>query len=100
METEKLALPLGESALLAGPSGSGKSTLFRAISGIWPYGQGSIHIPDGASVMVVPQKPYIPMGTLRAAVTYPKPHDAHSDEEVRAALVDVRLGNLLACVDR
>jgi vitamin B12/bleomycin/antimicrobial peptide transport system ATP-binding/permease protein len=100
VETDKLALPLGESALLAGPSGSGKSTLFRAISGIWPYGAGSIHIPDGASVMVVPQKPYIPMGTLRAAITYPKPPDSHSDEEVRRALVDVRLGNLLACVDR
>jgi vitamin B12/bleomycin/antimicrobial peptide transport system ATP-binding/permease protein len=100
VETEKLALPLGESTLLAGPSGSGKSTLFRAISGIWPYGKGSIHIPDGASVMVVPQKPYIPMGTLRAAVTYPKPPDSHSDEEVRQALVDCRLGSLLACVDR
>jgi putative ATP-binding cassette transporter len=100
VETEKLALPHGESALLAGPSGSGKSTLFRAISGIWPYGEGSIHIPDGASVMVVPQKPYIPMGTLRTAVTYPKPPDAYSDEEVRRALIDVRLGNFLACVDR
>jgi vitamin B12/bleomycin/antimicrobial peptide transport system ATP-binding/permease protein len=100
VETERLALPLGESALLAGPSGSGKSTLFRAISGIWPYGEGSIHIPDGASVMVVPQKPYIPMGTLRTAITYPKPSDAYSDEKVRQALVDVRLGNLLACVDR
>ena len=100
VETEKLALSHGESALLAGPSGSGKSTLFRAISGIWPYGQGSIHIPDGASVMVVPQKPYIPMGTLRAAVTYPKPSGSHTDEEVRQALIDCRLGNLLNCVDR
>ena len=93
-------MPHGESALLAGPSGSGKSTLFRAISGIWPYGEGSIHIPDGASVMVVPQKPYIPMGTLRAAVTYPTAPDAYTDEEVRQALVDVRLGNLLDLLDR
>jgi vitamin B12/bleomycin/antimicrobial peptide transport system ATP-binding/permease protein len=100
VETEKLALPHGESTLLAGPSGSGKSTLFRAISGIWPYGQGSIHIPDGASVMVVPQKPYIPMGTLRAAITYPKAPDSHSDEEVRQALTDCRLANLLNCIDR
>ncbi len=101
VETEKLALPHGESALLAGPSGSGKSTLFRAISGIWPYGQGSIHIPDGASVMVVPQKPYIPMGTLRIAhhLSQAAP-DAYSDEEVRQALTDCRLGSLLACVDR
>jgi vitamin B12/bleomycin/antimicrobial peptide transport system ATP-binding/permease protein len=100
VEVENLALPRGQSTLLSGPSGSGKSTLFRAISGMWPYGEGRVRIPEGASVMVVPQKPYIPMGTLRTAVTYPKPPDAYSDDEVRQALIDVRLGNLLACVDR
>jgi vitamin B12/bleomycin/antimicrobial peptide transport system ATP-binding/permease protein len=100
VEVENLALPRGQSTLLSGPSGSGKSTLFRAISGMWPYGEGRVRIPEGASVMVVPQKPYIPMGTLRIAITYPKPPDAYSDEQVRQALTDVRLGNLLACVDR
>ena len=89
-----LALAAGESVLLAGPSGSGKSTLFRAISGIWPYGEGRIRIPEGADVMVVPQKPYIPIGTLRAAVTYPAAADTYSDEEIRQALVDARLGIL------
>jgi vitamin B12/bleomycin/antimicrobial peptide transport system ATP-binding/permease protein len=98
--TGSLALPHGESALLAGPSGSGKSTLFRAISGIWPYGEGRIRIPEGTNVMVVPQKPYIPMGSLRAALTYPAEANAFPDEEIRQALVDVRLGNLLACIDR
>jgi vitamin B12/bleomycin/antimicrobial peptide transport system ATP-binding/permease protein len=97
--TEKLALPQGESALLAGPSGSGKSTLFRAISGIWPYGEGRILIPEGANVMVVPQKPYIPIGSLRTAVTYPAPADTYSDEEIRKALVDARLGNLTERLD-
>jgi vitamin B12/bleomycin/antimicrobial peptide transport system ATP-binding/permease protein len=98
--TEKLALPQGESALLAGPSGSGKSTLFRAISGIWPYGEGRIRIPEGAHVMVVPQKPYIPIGSLRTAVTYPAAADTYSDEEIRTALVDVRLANLAESLDR
>ena len=97
---EKLALPQGESALLAGPSGSGKSTLFRAISGIWPYGEGRIRIPEGANVMVVPQKPYIPIGSLRAAITYPAAADTYSDEEIRKALVDVRLANLADSLDR
>jgi putative ATP-binding cassette transporter len=98
--TENLALPQGESALLAGPSGSGKSTLFRAISGIWPYGEGRIRIPEGANVMVVPQKPYIPIGSLRAAVTYPAAANTYSDEDIRKALVDVRLAGLAEGLDR
>jgi putative ATP-binding cassette transporter len=98
--TENLALPQGESALLAGPSGSGKSTLFRAISGIWPYGEGRIRIPEGANVMVVPQKPYIPIGSLRAAVTYPAAANTYSDEEICKALVDVRLAGLAEGLDR
>jgi vitamin B12/bleomycin/antimicrobial peptide transport system ATP-binding/permease protein len=97
---EKLALPQGESALLAGPSGSGKSTLFRAISGIWPYGEGRIRIPEGANVMVVPQKPYIPIGSLRAAITYPAAIDTYADADIRTALVDVRLAGLAAQLDR
>jgi vitamin B12/bleomycin/antimicrobial peptide transport system ATP-binding/permease protein len=100
VKTENLALPQGQSALLAGPSGSGKSTLFRAISGIWPYGEGRIRIPEGANVMVVPQKPYIPIGTLRAAITYPAAPNTYSDEAISKALVDVRLANLTACLDR
>src|SRR3954470_16575420 len=66
-----LVLARGESVSLSGPSGSGKSTLFRAIAGIWPFGKGRIQGPEGGHVMVVPPKPYIPISTLRAAVTYP-----------------------------
>src|SRR5581483_3411975 len=80
---KRLDLDAGQSVLLAGPSGSGKSTLFRAISGIWSFGYGYVRIPAGAQVMVVPQKPYIPIGTLRAAVTYPAPPDAYPDEGIR-----------------
>jgi vitamin B12/bleomycin/antimicrobial peptide transport system ATP-binding/permease protein len=99
VEASALSYSAGESALLAGPSGSGKSTLFRAISGIWPFGEGRIHIPDGAVVMVIPQRPYIPMGTLRAAICYPGAPDAYADDDVRRALVDARLGSFADQLD-
>ena len=57
--------------LVTGPSGSGKSTLFRAIAGIWPFGSGRVVVPNGARLMMLPQRPYFPVGTLAAAVAYP-----------------------------
>ncbi len=84
-------------ALIVGPSGSGKSTLLRAISGIWPYGRGRISVPAGASIMVVPQKPYLPIGPLRSAVAYPADGDTYSEAELRAALVAAQLPD---CADR
>ena len=83
VETKHLELKAGESVVLSGPSGSGKSTLFRAISGIWPYGEGRISKPAGIQVMVLPPKPYIPIGTLRSAVTYPAVSGTYSDEDIR-----------------
>jgi putative ATP-binding cassette transporter len=61
----------GDSVLIAGPSGSGKSTLFRAIAGIWPFGSGRVRVPEGAQVLFLPQRPYLPLGTLRRALCYP-----------------------------
>jgi putative ATP-binding cassette transporter len=100
VEAADLKLAAGENALITGPSGSGKSTLFRAISGIWPYGDGRIRIPAGAHVMVVPQKPYIPIATLRSAVTYPAVADAYADDDIRRALADAQLGSLAGELDR
>ncbi len=100
VETKHLELKEGESAVLSGPSGSGKSTLFRAISGIWPYGGGRISRPAGSHIMVLPPKPYIPIGTLRAAVTYPALTGAYRDEDIRNALVDAKLGHLVGELDR
>jgi vitamin B12/bleomycin/antimicrobial peptide transport system ATP-binding/permease protein len=100
VETKRLVLASGESVALAGPSCSGKSTLFRAISGIWPYGEGRIRIPEGIHTMVVPPKPYIPISTLRAAVSYPAVPGTYRDDDIRGALVDAHLGELVDQLDR
>lgn len=94
-----LTLKAGQSTLLTGPSGSGKSTLFRAIAGIWPYGAGTIGVPDGRSVMLLPQRPYLPMGTLRDALQYPGLSGAHPDDRITAALVAARLPKLVGRLD-
>ena len=94
-----LRLAANENVLLSGPSGSGKSTLFRAISGVWPYRNGVVEVPEGASVMVLPQKPYLPIGTLYAAVSYPRPVGTYSRPEVEAVLVDVGLQHIVEHVD-
>nr|WP_210329342.1 ABC transporter ATP-binding protein/permease [Methylorubrum zatmanii] len=86
VRAEELTLPKGAATLLTGPSGSGKSTLFRAIAGIWPFGKGRIDVPAGQSALVLPQRPYIPLGSLRGAVAYPNTVDRFSDEEIREAL--------------
>ena len=80
--------------LLVGPSGPGKSTLFRAIAGIWPFGEGKVGIPANAEIMLLPQRPYLPQGTLRAALAYPSEADAYGDEEIQDAMDTVKLGHL------
>lgn len=89
-----LRLAPGESVFVTGPSGSGKSTLFRSIAGIWPYWQGRILLPKGARLLFLPQKAYLPIGTLKNAIAYPAQADAVSDAEVTEALVAVGLGAL------
>jgi putative ATP-binding cassette transporter len=89
----------GERIVVAGASGSGKSTLFRALAGIWPFGRGRVRFPGNARVLFLPQKPYIPIGSLRDAVTYPGAADDFGDAAIRAALVDVGLGALLERLD-
>jgi putative ATP-binding cassette transporter len=100
VELDHLELRAHESVVLSGPSGSGKSTLFRAISGVWPYGEGRIARPAGVRVMVVPPKPYIAIGALRAAVTYPAVPGTYTDDDIRAALADAHLPQLVDELDR
>jgi vitamin B12/bleomycin/antimicrobial peptide transport system ATP-binding/permease protein len=94
LENAKIELPKGQATLISGVSGSGKSTLFRALAGIWPFGRGHVHVPAGARVLFLPQKPYIPIGTLRDAVKYPDEQSTASDAEIADALTAVNLGHL------
>ena len=66
-----LSIKLGDRVLVSGPSGAGKSTLFRALAGVWPFGGGTIEVPKGAKVMMLPQRPYFPIAPLAAAIAYP-----------------------------
>jgi len=89
-----------ESVLVTGPSGSGKSTLFRALAGIWPYWRGRIRLPKGAKLLFLPQKPYLPIGSLKRVVAYPDDPANFSDEQVLDALDAVGLPQLKGNLDR
>lgn len=89
-----LRLAPGENVLVTGPSGSGKSTLFRALAGIWPYWKGRILLPKGVRLLFLPQKPYLPIGTLRNAVAYPAQAGSVGDAEIAEVLAAVGLGAL------
>jgi len=89
----------GERLLVTGPSGVGKSTLFRGISGIWPFGKGRVELPRRARILFLPQKPYIPIASLRDALSYPAAPGTFSDEALRAALHDCKLDGFVDRVD-
>ena len=86
--------------LVTGPSGAGKSTFFRALAGIWPYWKGRIRLPRGGRPLFLPQKPYLPIGTLKRAVCYPDDPAQHSDDSVRETLARVGLGQFAGELER
>jgi putative ATP-binding cassette transporter len=94
VSAENFSIKSDAHTLVTGPSGAGKSTLFRAIAGVWPFGRGSITIPANATLMMLPQRPYFPIGSLRAAITYPGPSDEFAPDKVRGVLTAVGLGRL------
>jgi putative ATP-binding cassette transporter len=90
----------GQRILVSGPSGCGKSTLFRALAGIWPYGAGSIEIPRAAKLLFVPQRSYLPIGSLRAALAYPALDQAYKDRAIHHYLELCRLPALIDKLDQ
>lgn len=94
-----LRLVPGARVLVSGASGCGKSTLLRALSGIWPFGAGEVALPDDARVLFLPQKPYLPVGSLRAAASYPHTAGFHDDGALREALQACGLAQLAERLD-
>jgi len=91
-------LQRGQSVVVTGRSGSGKSTLFRALAGIWPFASGVIRRPE-ASSLFLPQRAYLPLGTLRRALTYPDAAAVHADAALVDVLEKVGLGGLASQLD-
>jgi putative ATP-binding cassette transporter len=87
-----LTLTRGHSVVITGRTGSGKSTMFRVLAGIWPFGHGKVEIP--ANSFFLPQRPYIPLGSLRHVITYPHAVEAYTDEQIKTALIDAGLPKL------
>ncbi len=95
----EVVIARGERVLVAGESGTGKSTLVRAIAGLWPWGKGMIQVAAGAKLLLMPQNAYVPVGSLRRAVTYPLPAADKDDDQIARALRLVDLGHLVGHID-
>ena len=89
----------GERVLLTGESGSGKSTLLRAVGGLWPWGSGKISLPPQEEMMFLPQKPYIPLGSLAAALAYPYASQKWDYERMKQCLARVNLESFIPMLD-
>jgi putative ATP-binding cassette transporter len=89
-----------ERVLIVGEPGTGKSVLFRALAGLWPWGAGRVSLPPPQGVMFVPKSPYVPPGSLRAALAYPLPETTYKDSELVAALECCGLKQLSSSLDR
>jgi putative ATP-binding cassette transporter len=99
VNADDVSIRLGEHVLVSGPSGTGKSTLFRAIAGLWPFGEGSVTLPKDARLMLLPQRPYFPIAPLAAAVAYPAEPGEFDPEEVAGLIAAVGLPGLAARID-
>jgi vitamin B12/bleomycin/antimicrobial peptide transport system ATP-binding/permease protein len=94
-----LTIRQGETVALGGPSGSGKTTLFRVLAGLWPFGSGRVGLPKDARVLFLPQKPYLPIGTLKEVLSYPETAERYTSEACREVLEACAMGHLLPRLD-
>jgi vitamin B12/bleomycin/antimicrobial peptide transport system ATP-binding/permease protein len=95
LEHVDLAIRRGESVTLRGASGSGKTTLFRVLAGLWPYGRGRVSMPANARVFFLAQKPYLPIGTLKEALSYPRAPSTYQDAQLEDVLEACGLAHLV-----
>jgi putative ATP-binding cassette transporter len=93
-----LTIAPGQSLLITGASGSGKSTLLRCLAGLWPFMDGKLHLPDEKRMMFIPQKPYLPLGTLRQAMYYPQP-PKWNDSRLAGIMEACKLEHLIEKLD-
>ena len=84
LDPARVEVAPGERVLIIAERGSDKSALFRAMAGLWPWGAGTIHLPPRRSMMFMPQRPYLPLGSLHAAVSYPAEPERFESAEVAA----------------
>jgi vitamin B12/bleomycin/antimicrobial peptide transport system ATP-binding/permease protein len=94
-----ISIGVGEYVLVNGPSGAGKSTLFRALAGIWPFGEGTITVPKGARLMILPQRPYFPIAPLAAAIAYPAEPGHFDSAKVAELIAAVGLPDLASRIE-
>ncbi|UQX09904.1 ABC transporter ATP-binding protein/permease [Candidatus Mycobacterium methanotrophicum] len=99
IDTLDVHLAGGDALVITGPSGSGKTTLLRSLAQLWPYATGTLRRPDGADTMFLSQLPYVPLGDLRAVVSYPAATGDVPDEELRDMMSRVALGHLVHRLD-
>ena len=99
LAADHIAIRRGESILVTGASGAGKSTLLRVIAGVWPFGSGTISVPAGANIVMLPQRPYFPVASLAEAVTYPAGAFAFDRERIAEIVSAVGLPDLVARLD-
>jgi putative ATP-binding cassette transporter len=97
---QHVEIALGDHVLIVGEPGTGKTLLFQAIAGLWPWGSGRVALPASDGVMFMTRRPYVPLGKLRAALTYPSRETAYQDEELVAALESTGLSRLSSSLDR
>ena len=99
LDDEHIEIKPGEHLAIVGDPGAGKSSLFRALAGLWPWGSGKLRLPSGNGMMFLPQRPYLPLGSIRDAVAYPSRSGNFSDEDVKSVLERVQLSHLIPLLD-